>query len=726
MNRLSIAAIAAVFGILVGYALAVTLGNTHGRSAPRTAPAAMRAAPVPFDYQAPAPKLSAEAARDHRQTHYEALASVDDVLELPTDFAQTEALYTLAGRADAEQLQDLIRESMNIAHRYDRSAALDILFSRYAELDAPAALAFLEQLDLDIDDMIAQSLFSAWVKQDLPGAVAGCNQIANVRVRKRAGYVILTTIARNDPGMLEAVAAQLSDRHDTAWIRSEMVGIHANYQPADALAQALQMNMNQGGHDAIRRVAVVWARNDPAAALGYASSIENDAQRQHFISAATGRWMEDDPDAALAALMAMPASRDKDRMLISGLGGYARSYPQEALQAVETLDGSIRTQAYQRVLLSWSQDDPDAALGALAARTLPDGVLETVIGDVARSYPEKALRFAQTLDENTRNGLLPNILSQLTATDPHRAIELARSTQAADQQARNLQLVLQQISQSNPALAARYIDELPSVDGKRQLYRQVASAMATNDPTAALAWAATLSGQAYTEAVMGMGERLAHNDPDLAASMLGQIRGAARESWIHSVTNAYARTDPRRALSWASQFKNEPGYANAISSVVFQLSRTDPQAALRVAGELPAESREHATTMALSNWADQDPRAAARYAAGTDESLRVSAVSSVISRWSKQDPAAAERWALTLRGESRDRALLVLAGAGSGDWSERARLLNAISSDPQRESSAFLLYQMTVRRDGQQQADALLDALDISDEARARLRASRF
>ena len=44
------------------------------------------------------PKMSVEAADTHRQDAYTEIQTIEDTLALPTDFAQTEALYTLAGR----------------------------------------------------------------------------------------------------------------------------------------------------------------------------------------------------------------------------------------------------------------------------------------------------------------------------------------------------------------------------------------------------------------------------------------------------------------------------------------------------------------------------------------------------------------------------------------------------------------------------------------------------
>ncbi|MFK8015913.1 MAG: hypothetical protein AB8G17_10795 [Gammaproteobacteria bacterium] len=725
MNRAFTTGAAVVVAALAGYLFA-TLRQSD---APTTGvrPAIAIPAEAATALQPPEPIISAEQAKDHRATHYEQMASVDDVLELPTDFAQTEALYVLAGRADAGELEQLIFQSASIAHRYDRRAALEILFTRYAEIDPDAALAFLLQIDLDIDDIILPSLFSAWSKSDPAGAIAAANEIDNARLRKLAGRTILSIAARNDPGTLKTIGAQLVDRHDTHWIEAEMIGNQANYQPVLALEQALAVSRHVGGRDAVWRVAFVWARNDPDAALAYADNIQDRGRRQHFIDAVASRWMDEDPEAALQAVLALPDGAARSRTLSNALGGYAKTYPAQAVRVAQSLGDAVGGRALQTVYTTWAQNDPDGALRALGEGEANDEILTSVMMVVSTIDAEKAWQFAQTLSDVRRAKTLPSVLSQMSSTDPQRALDLAMAIDRPQERARILQTVLGQIANTDPQIATRYLDQIPPSDVSPHLFGRLAQNHARSDPTGAMAWASTLSGEAYTKAIQGIGQTLAYTDPDLAASMMDQVSADERGQWIQSISDAYAQNNPQRALAFVKQHQDEPGYYQSLNQVLLQLARTDPRGALREASSLGDDQRAMATSMALSTWSNREPRAAARWAQSSDELVRAQALSSVASNWAGLDSASAERWAMSLRGDDRDRALSGLINSSAlSKPTDQVRMINTLGSQALRDQAALSTYARVLNRFGRQEADATLDQLDISDAVRERTRASGF
>ena len=81
------------------------------------------------------PEISVAEAEVHRRDRYETIETIEDMLALPTDFAETEALYVIAGRADSSGVQDLIYQATRVSDRTDRNAALTILLLRLTELD---------------------------------------------------------------------------------------------------------------------------------------------------------------------------------------------------------------------------------------------------------------------------------------------------------------------------------------------------------------------------------------------------------------------------------------------------------------------------------------------------------------------------------------------------------------------------------------------------------------
>ena len=93
------------------------------------------------------PKMSADAAETHRRSAYSEIQTIEVILALPTDFAQTEALYSLAGRSDSAAVQGLIYQAVQILNPMDRRGALQILFSRLTTLDPPSALALARTPD---------------------------------------------------------------------------------------------------------------------------------------------------------------------------------------------------------------------------------------------------------------------------------------------------------------------------------------------------------------------------------------------------------------------------------------------------------------------------------------------------------------------------------------------------------------------------------------------------
>ncbi|MDH3647959.1 MAG: hypothetical protein OER80_14455 [Gammaproteobacteria bacterium] len=676
---------------------------------------------LPFDYQPPAAKITISAAKGHRESHYDEMRSVDNVLELPTDFAQTEALYIVAGRAHTAELEQLIQQAVVIADRYDRVAALDILFSRYVEIDPIAAVDYLLMIDLDVDGQIISSVFRDWARSDTNAAIATANSLVNLRQRKIAGDAVLRSVARGDPGMLNAVESQLADRHNLEYLQSEAIGIRANYDPQTALQEALSMKNINGRWDAIRRVGHVWARNDPVTAMDRAQSIGDLEMRRQFISSVLDRWIDDDPETAIQSLMANPNLQERNQYLQSGLRSYARSNPQHALLIASQLSGQAKNSVYQAVFSVWVQQDPEAAIQELAAMNSPNqrSLLDHIGNGLASTNPEAALQWVKTLDADRRAQYLPNILSRMAQSDPHRALEAALASDPSRSKSA-LARVLQQVGHSNPQLAMQYVSQLPVGRERDKLYTNISGSLAHSDPQAAMAWVSTLSGDAYIKAVTGLAGVIAQSDPDLAASMVGQVPDGERGALIQGISSAIAGQDPHLAMTWLSRFRSSSAYDAAAARVVMHLSHRDPQSALRIASELAPEHRTLAIHQALSRWARSDPVAASRWAMRSDTDQNLQAVGSVVQVWSRADPRAASRWVRSLRsGETKDQALASLVASSGFDTSEILSLINSIGSDTQRDQAIVNAYRrLRHEKNDIDAANAFLDTVGASDNVR--------
>lgn len=720
--------------ILAGVVLAVA-GFMAGRwtTTPEPRRPAIRTAtetPVETSYAVTRPVISETDAQHFRESNYEGITTIEGVLELPSDFAQTEALYAVAGRASREELETLIHESIDIANRYDRSAALRILFSRYAELDPDAAVAFLVDLELDIDEQVFSALFEVWAKSDLNGAVAAANRLTNRRQRKRASHAILTTASRYHGGLLDQVAANLDDHHHVDHIRSEAVGIRANSNPQRALQEALSMDTMRGRWDAVRRVAAVWARNDPASALQHVDQISDQNMRRQFLSTVLQRWIEDDPVQAMQYVSTYPNVAERQDMLEQGLGVYAQIEPREAFTMALDLTGSAREGALMGVLNQWARDDIDGAMLAINGLediTQREMLLNTVGQAVAQQGAGKALAWLDSLDEDTRKLQLSAMLPQIAYQEPRLALEYALSRTSEAERTGLLKSVLQYTLANSPEVAEDYIDQLSEGPERESLYQNLAGHRARSGGEAALQWIATLSGGAKRSALKGAAQALAGSDPQLSASLINQMPDEDAADVMRMVVsrmtiNRRGVSNSQAAVDWLEQFSGRPGYQEAMSSVVQVMAQRDPQQALSLSRRLDDARRQDAVSVAMHYWASSDPVSAADWARRADPVVQTRAVESVVAGWAASDPASAERWVFTLpESDGRDRALGHLATTSS-DTARMADLVGAISSDTMREQAIVSAYNIIARRMGDARAASeFLDNVGASEALREQL-----
>ena len=152
--------------LLAGAAIGAFLASNFRQ----VSPAARFEVPVERDLEVTR-EMSAEEAEAIREDRFASIHTIEDTLALPTDFAETEALYVIAGRADAKEVQNLIYQAARIRELEDRQAALGILFLRLTELDPKSAVAIARSPMFQSEQRYQQAVWTAWGRLDLDGAL---------------------------------------------------------------------------------------------------------------------------------------------------------------------------------------------------------------------------------------------------------------------------------------------------------------------------------------------------------------------------------------------------------------------------------------------------------------------------------------------------------------------------------------------------------------------------
>ena len=230
------------------------------------------------------------------------------------------------------------------------------------------------------------------------------------------------------------------------------------------------LNVPQSAGMIAGSVAREWAKQDPAAAMAWATSLK-DGLRGGAISSIVGSIAASDPVAASKMLADLKLEKGDDRNRVFGqvAQAWATRDPEAALTWAGSLgDGPEKDEARRKALDSWANDNPQAAAAHLDSITDPkerDKMLSAVTGPWARRDPAGTAAWLQNQPESKgREESMRSVMWMWTATDP--------------------------------TAASTWLNNQPAGASKDEGIVTLANQTFATDPEAALTWAATIQDSA--------------------------------------------------------------------------------------------------------------------------------------------------------------------------------------------------------------------------------------
>jgi hypothetical protein len=299
--------------------------------------------------------------------------------------------------------------------------------------------------------------------------------------------------------------------------------------------------------------------------------------------------------------------------------------------------------------------------------------------------------------------------------------------------------ILQSWASKDPAGAAQYYAQNPRefammgmMGGRGPMGGQggagiIASEWARQDPTAAMAWASSLTtekGQAM-EGVIG---EVAKSDPAKAAEMVKQMAPGDQADAYRSVAAQYGAKDFTSAQSWIQTLPADD-QASALASAIGGLSNTDPVAAAQQISLMAAsESKDRVIDDVVSDLARVNPQAAADLLKQqASEDAQRDGMRELMPAWTSQNPAAALAYAESFpQGGVRDSAV------GAYVWSNNTtppsdliKVAETITDEEDRNRTVGVAYMRWMREDADAAKASIQASTVLSDESKQRLSEGR-
>jgi len=622
-----------------------------------------------------------------------------DFLELvagSVDVTERAALYQFAAKADRATIVSLASQVDALPKIPSRAVALEVLLTRYAELDAPAAAALARELELEA--AVTAPLFAAWAQRDSNAALRTLADLDGPAAMT-IGVALLEILGNDDLGIARVLGA--APQLDPDRFRAEAAIARAAADPEAAIEDALRLPASKRGN-ALTAIATAWAKDDVLGALAHVDYIEDNDRRNAFKGAVLRQWALDDPEALLAYVFDLSADAQSEAMRDGTLyAPLSALEPLRALEAADALAGPAAAMVRRTALMQLAADDP---LGALRhVESLPLGAeRQQVLNSIATAYgrldPEAAIAWAQS--QNAPE-LLTSVLAGVVRVNPDRAMDLLLSIPLGEQ-ARILQ-TLPMTSNLRGEQIAVIADRLLAQPSRGPALQMLTNSWAQRTPEEALRWLLAHDGSAASS-ISQAGMNLARTNPAAAIGYFDRIPTELRARWISAVADGYAQNDARAAANWVTQYRGEAGYEAAVAAVASRTAQHDPATAARLFSSIDVsqapDAAQSARAIALS-WARQDTAAAASWARELgDDAIARGAVSVVTNHWAARDAAAARNWTMSLpTGAKRDAALVQIVGATAGTASGEPRLLDAFSSPTAQQAGASEAVRIIAQRD---------------------------
>jgi hypothetical protein len=320
---------------------------------------------------------SSSATPGHSGKRVNRPESMDAISRLPGNSNRIQALMDFYSGLSASQLADEAAKLDSLPMN-ERIMASFLLFGRWAEVDATAAMSFSNTMGFT-GNFVRPTILQSWASVDPAGA-------AKYMTDNPREFAMM--------GMMGGGRGPMGGQSPSSIIASE------------------------------------WARQDPAAAMAWANTLTTD--KDQAMNAVVSEVSKADPKKA--AEMLASTSGDKSSAYRSIASNYGAQNFSEAQAWVRTLPADEQADALAAAISGLSNKDPNAAAREVASMTAgeaKDHAVSDVVGDLARVNPKAAadLLKQQGSEDALRNGmreLIPAWVNQ----DAGAALTYANSLEA--------------------------------------------------------------------------------------------------------------------------------------------------------------------------------------------------------------------------------------------------------------------------------------------------------
>lgn len=400
--------------------------------------------------------------------------------------------------------------------------------------------------------------------------VRSLDEIASIESSSEQQLVLRTLLSELDEEQVADLLAQSQDiagDADSYDLQFAMIQRLAHLNPSRALSFVLEMDSNDDPKVLLTNIFGDWAHSNLDEAVARARTLSPYHKR-----IALSAIMQERTDLSDNTIHAIAQDLDSERVLTSA---NAQQRIEEAIENPEAAWdelvnelqddlGNLRT--LSQVATAWVEKSGlevlDKIYRSLTNSQIRESLMYRVLGEVAKTDPEGALKYASTLENDPHNAIANNVANIWVRSDPRSALRAAAEIEKESVRKAVAETAIKALASSEPKQLLEEIDSLPAD------FQEAASIAALDE--------------------------ISSKSPEEAAELVAAMpSGSIKTSGAKSVVRRWSFPDHTAALEW---ILNEPGVedirSELLSSIMFSLVRADPELAMSLALAQPIDENK--------------------------------------------------------------------------------------------------------------------------------------
>lgn len=342
------------------------------------------------------------------------LGSTGEASRLPGNSTRVQALMDFYAGLTPEQLADEAAK-LEALPMGERLMASFLLFGRWAEVDPTAAMAFSNTMGM-AGGFVRPTILQSWASVDPANAakyyMENPREFAMMDMMgggrgpmggQGASSIIATEWARQDPAAAMQWASTLESGKGAAM--NAVIGEVAKSDPRKAAEMIGSLDAADHAN-AYRTVAAQYGALDFSEAQSWIRTLPTD-QQAAALASAIGGLSNADPNAAAVQVKLLPAGEAKDRLVGDIAGQLARKSPQQAADFIKGESDDAQRNAMRGLMPQWTSQNPAAALAFVNSYEpgrVRDSAAQSYVWGNNTSPPKELVRVAESItDEGDRS-----------------------------------------------------------------------------------------------------------------------------------------------------------------------------------------------------------------------------------------------------------------------------------------------------------------------------------